>query len=90
MGDALFRYWFEFEMKESSGRGGRPWVGVTAWDLEDAREIIRQAVFDGNPLPPVEKLIEDVNIPDLDPKHVLNQMAPPNLRGVWYPRGYDR
>jgi hypothetical protein len=89
MGDSLVRFWFEFETTASWRAAGRPWVGVTALDAQDAREIVQHAVFGGDPLPPVEKLIEDVDISDLDPKHVLNQMAPPNLRGVWYPRGYE-
>jgi hypothetical protein len=86
----LTRYWFEFDTTRSPNARHRPLVGVTAWSVADAEDIVREKVFDGGALPAVAKLIEDVDVTALDPNHVRNQMNPPNLRGVWYPLGYDR
>jgi hypothetical protein len=33
--------------------------------------------------------IEDVDIRALDQRHVIPNMAPPNLRGVWFPLGFS-
>jgi hypothetical protein len=86
---SLIRYWFEFETDKSSTARGFPRVGVTAWTLDDAISVVSTRLFDGDPLPPTRKLVEDIDVSDLDPNHVLNQMAPPNRRGVWYPAGYE-
>jgi hypothetical protein len=31
------------------------------------------------------RIIVDVDVRDLDQGHVIPNMGPPNLRGVWYP-----
>jgi hypothetical protein len=33
-------------------------------------------------------VIEDVDVTTLDANHVLPNMMPPSVRGVWYPIGY--
>jgi len=62
--------------------------GVTAFDLDDARRIVRERVFLGNAAA-VVKIVEDVDVSTLDPGHVLPNMMPPNTRGVWFPLGYS-
>jgi hypothetical protein len=83
----LVRHWFEFDMPEPPQRRV-PWVGVTAWTLDDARLLVSEGVFGGRELPGVTALIENVDVSTLDEGHVLPNMAPPNERGIWYPRGY--
>jgi hypothetical protein len=85
----LVRYWFEFDPKASRDARSRPWCGVTAYSLKDAKLILSQQLFDGKEIPPVIKLIENVDVSTLDRGHVTRNMGPPNLRGVWYPRGYE-
>lgn len=93
----LVRYWFEFELlgqePESShgvtldggtlayrllGRG----VGVTGYDQADCLALVQRFLGD-DPLPPVVRSIQDVNVSDLglDPRF-LGVAA---WRGVWYP-----
>jgi hypothetical protein len=84
----LVRFWFEFDREASRTARAKPFVGVTAWTREDAEDLIRSCVFRGDALPPISRVTEDVDVSTLDPGHVLPNMEPPNVRGVWYPRGY--
>ncbi len=79
----LRQFWFEFVPVKSSFRN---WVGVTAIDLEDAKIIVSQRLFDGGELPELRKVIEDVEFSDLDQGHVVPNMGVPIYRGIWYPR----
>jgi hypothetical protein len=63
--------------------------GVTAWSHEDALRLLRERVFVRQPLPPVRRCVEDVDVSTLDPGHVLPNMADPTRRGVWFPLGCD-
>ncbi len=81
---ALTRFWFEF------GDGYADACGVTALSRDDALDILRREVFDGE-LPPLTKEIVDVNVGELDANHVLpNLVWPPTWRGIWYPSGHQR
>lgn len=84
----LRRFWFEFDRSASNTAFVTPWCGVTARDLDDARFLLEQKVFKGG-LPPVAKLIEDVDVSTLDVEHVQRNMGLPNWRGIWYPAGYQ-
>lgn len=56
-------------------------------------EILKEVVYKGKPLPPVRKLIEDVEFTDLDPNHVMPNMPDLSVilrRGVWFPSGYSK
>jgi hypothetical protein len=79
----LTRYWFEFD----TGSRFRSWFGVTAWTLDDARLLLSQKVFDGDELSTEVSVIENVDVSTLDEGHVVPFIAPPNERGIWYPRG---
>jgi hypothetical protein len=73
----LHRYWFQ--TKEHLG------YGVTAYSEDDARNLIEDIV---GPVLLDDKLVRvivDVDVRDLDQGHVIPNMGPPNLRGVWFP-----
>ena len=75
----LHRYWFR--TRQHIG------IGVTAYSLDDAKEMIRSE-FEGRPFYKtieVLEIIEDIDVRLLDSNHVLPNMGPPNFRGVWFP-----
>jgi hypothetical protein len=84
----LHRFWFKFgSLKPYTPL--RLGSGVTAYNYEDAIAILRETVFAGEEFPPIESFIPDVDIRELDQKHVIPNMEAPVWRGVWYPRGYS-
>lgn len=85
----LRRYWIEFEPNSDPGGRVRAGCGVTAFDREDAFRLLRERVFAGEELPPIRRVIENVEISALDPGHVRPNMGTPLRRGVWFPLGYD-
>jgi hypothetical protein len=82
----LHRCWFKF----ANLRKTDPFnlgCGVTAYDYDDAMNILRECVFHGTSLPPLESVIEDVDVSTLDAGHVLPNMDVPIFRDVWFPKG---
>jgi hypothetical protein len=76
---SLRRFWFP----ATSGFG----VGVTADSEADARRLAEEAA--ARHLPPGAQLlsaVSDVDVRTLDPEHVLPNIGPVVVRGVWYPR----
>lgn len=56
----MIRYWFEFDLKDY---GDIPYgvilgCGITAYNYEDAKSILRTKVFINKPLPEILKVIE--------------------------------
>jgi hypothetical protein len=82
------RYWIEFENIDLPP-GIKIGCGVTAYNYDDAMSLIALRVFKNKTLPKIMKAIENVDVSDLDKNHVLPNMSPPNLRGVWFPLGYQ-
>ena len=82
----LHRYWVRLQPSDDLIRGE---FGVTAYTEEDALSILAYMAFQGQAMPDVLEVRTDVDVRDLDQGHVLPNMAPPNLRGIWYPMGYD-
>ena len=80
----LTRYWVTFDGNPGYGLGMG--VGVTAWNVEDALQLVTDALSTYGPLPPIAKVIEDVDVSTLDARHVIPNMDPPIWRGVWFPR----
>lgn len=78
----LRRFWFEFEDPPPTLGYG---CGVTALSQSDAESLIQEQVLDGQPLPTVADVVEDVDVTTLDEGHVRPNMYPPNERGVWFP-----
>ncbi len=91
----LTRYWITFDYPpplEAEGFVVGEWwrqigFGVTAVDLDDAMAILRREWFERHDLdePPVREIVENVDVSELG-EHVLPNMAPPNWRGMWFPR----
>jgi hypothetical protein len=84
----LRRYWFEFDITDPSHDPFLAWCGVTAWDLEDARRLLSERVFGTASLPPIRRVIEDIDISSLDANHVRPNMGVCTVRGVWFPLGF--
>ena len=87
----LHRYWIKFSLTfhDSHPIGVIAGCGVTAYDYDDALELLQSTVFNGQALPKIETVIADVDISTLDPNHVLPNIGNPLARGIWFPLGYD-
>ena len=86
------RYWFEFALPDDGSfpAGITLGIGVTGYDYGDALRLIAAQVFVDLPMSPIKRVIDDVDVSTLDQDHVIPNMKPPNLRGIWFPMGYDR
>lgn len=84
------RYWFTFNKSQSTvlPYGVAMGCGITAFNLEDAKSILLQKVFNSKIIDLSYEVIEDININELDRNHVIPNMLSPSIRGVWYPIGY--
>lgn len=85
----MIRYWFEFDItlndwssKQTLLRAG---CGVTAHDIDDALQLIRDVVLQGGPLPPLKRVEPDIDISTLDAKHILPNIDSVLRHGVWFP-----
>jgi hypothetical protein len=85
--DHLHRFWFEFSGPPTALPAGT-WLGcgVTAVDRHDAERLLAAGPFGGSELPPVKRLVEDVDVSELDAGHVIPNIGDPTRRGVWFPR----
>ena len=86
----LRRFWIELNLE---GKRDVPvsvdmGFGITAHSLDDALQLLREQVFRGRELPPLDRVREDVDISMLDPNHVRPNMGNPVVRGVWFPLGF--
>ena len=94
----LRRYWFEFDIPPLEHHGPEPAAclflllgsGVTAFSYGDALDVLRGDLFRDDPMPPVHRVVRDVDIRTLDRGHVRPNMLTPNWRGIWYPWGFRR
>jgi len=86
----LRRFWFEFEFAvgASAPLGTRLGCGVTAQDVDEARQLVFERVFKGLAKPRIARVLEDVDVSSLDASHVLPNMGNALVRGVWFPLGY--
>ncbi len=73
----LKRYWFE----TSKFRG----VGITAYSLSDANFLFKELCENSHINYQVLKIVEDVDIRNLDQNHIIPNMGAPDFRGIWYP-----
>ncbi|MGK2950143.1 MAG: hypothetical protein ACSLFP_16350 [Acidimicrobiales bacterium] len=78
----LRRYWLTFESEQTPVELGHG-CGVTAFDLDDALDLVAERI--GSTVPAPSSVTEDVDVSTLDAGHVLPNMLPPNERGVWFP-----
>lgn len=81
----LTRYWFEFESlpRPSALNIG---CGVTAHNVDDAKSLMQEWIFSGEPLPKIRRIVESVNVSNLDERHVLPNIGQVAMRGVWFPK----
>lgn len=87
MTQPLHRFWIRFDDPQRFKYGVGLGCGVTALNLDDARGLLERDLFKG-PIPfPIASVIEDVDVSTLDRGHVLPNMMPPNVRGIWFPAG---
>jgi hypothetical protein len=87
----LVQYWIEFDLSLNDPHppGLLAGCGVTAYDYDDALQLIRERIFVTTALPHIKKVVEDIDISTLDANHVLTNMLVPIRRGIWFPAGYS-
>ena len=81
------QFWFKFEKLP------RPiplnlGCGVSAFDYEDALSLLKDRIFGPNGPPEIIQCVEDVKKSDLEKNHVLPNIGPMDVRGIWFPQGY--
>ena len=88
---SLHRYWFEFDTAFSDPHpiGTLLGCGITAYSQSDALLLLQERVFGGNSPPPVKRVVENVDVSQLDQAHIRPNMGNPAERGIWYPLGYN-
>jgi len=59
--------------------------GVTAYSIDDAKTLLAQAGCSSDALKETNDVLENVDVSKLDANHILPNIGPSNLRGVWYP-----
>jgi hypothetical protein len=59
--------------------------GVTAFSLEEALQIIRDAGYLVPENTTLLRVEENVKVSDIDERHVVKNMGPIVVRGIWYP-----
>ena len=70
----------------TGNRWGPLGFGVTAWSVEDAIRLLKAEGFDIPESLDQLQVRENVTFADLDPNHVVPNMGPMVMRGIWYPR----
>ena len=74
----LHRYWFPM---------GRDFgIGVTAFSEAEARSLAEDTRAKYGYKGEVGPVVVDIDVSTLDAKHVLPNIGPPVIRGVWYPQ----
>ena len=64
-------------------------VGISAYNYCDAIALLQERMFGPNNVPLVEQYIEDVSLDNLEENHVLPDIGLINVRGIWFPQGYE-
>lgn len=91
MNNIYRRFWFEFDIEKAFNflpRIGYGW-GITVMDYNDAVKIMDEKIFSKIERPTFKKVIENVDICELDQGHVIPNMNPTLYRGIWFHIGYD-
>ena len=78
--EPLVRYWFTFE-----GGSLLRNVGVTAYNIDDARTLASEIAFGDLHLSNEICVVENIDVSTLDENHILPNIGSPTFRGVWYP-----
>ena len=75
MNNGLKRYWFA--AKEGLG------IGVTAFEIEDAKALIQSNKYVMKYKPKLEEYIQDIDI-QVDQEHVIPNLGIVVHRGIWF------
>jgi hypothetical protein len=75
---SLRRFWFPIP--------GHLGIGVTAASRAEAEVLASKAAAELQWSFIAASVVEDIDVRDLDQGHVVPNMAPPDWRGVWFPR----
>lgn len=84
----MTRYWFKIKRDKKLPPGIMIGCGITAFNLQDAKEMLSKKVFNNEPFE-IEDIKEDIDISTLDQDHVIPNMHHPLKRGVWFPLGFE-
>jgi hypothetical protein len=84
----LQRYWFKFE-KINKPTPLNLGCGVTACDQDDAICLMRAYIFSECGVPTIVETVEGVQASDLEKSHVLPNIGNMDVRGIWFPQGYE-
>lgn len=64
-------------------------IGVTAFTIEEAKQIARNAILNMNlswiKIDAQTKFIEDIDIRSLDQDHVIPNIGVVSFQGIWFP-----
>ena len=77
----LIAFWISFPEDSSFPVG----LGVTAWSLEDAYRLLDAHGYDFHRRAARVSVRERISVADLDYRHVVMNMGPIVVRGIWYP-----
>jgi hypothetical protein len=85
------RFWFDFDFENyyKIPNGLKIGCGVTAYNYQDAIGLMEEKIFKGKQFPTINNVVENIDVSTLDKGHILPNMKPPNMRGIWFPIGYD-
>ncbi len=87
----LVPYWIEFaprdwfQVDEDEVSAPPRAFGVTAASLDAALAIVRAIAYGGQPLPPVRRVVEDVDLAMLTMYNMSPGILRPGQAGMWYP-----
>jgi hypothetical protein len=83
----LCRYWLNFDNIDSFSPLSIG-CGVTAYDKDDLYNILSDTIFSNSIIPETLTIYENIDIGTLDQGHVIPNMEAPDIRGVWFPKGF--
>lgn len=60
--------------------------GATPVYTADAERLLVEGPFRGAPFPPIDRVVQDVDVSELESGQVVPNLGDPTRRGVWFPR----
>lgn len=85
-------FWIEFEKVEGKELPiGTGWgCGVTAYDKEDAINLMKKLIFKDWKDIPILSSKENITLDDLEQNHVAPNIGNIMIRGIWFPNYGDK
>lgn len=80
-------YWFEFKTLDEIKLpvGTKLGCGVTAYDKDDAINMMKKLIFKGWDKIPISLIKENISLDDLEQNHVKPNIGNIMVRGIWFP-----